>query len=186
MVAGEDGLLDTFTELGLSGLAFDVREAPGLDLPAETGLSGNAVLRLGGVSSGKSGGKTGCCDRTLGLGELGRDVDVWLRPFDRTRAVETERFGADGEVDTGFLRVGVDGREFDRVVGKLKLPGICGLELGVEGLGLWDERVRSLEEIVGAERDLAGVEDREEVVRVEGVEGLEVDEERVLGEDGLI
>ena len=108
MVAGEDGLLDIFTELGLSGLAFDVREAPGLDLPAETGLSGNAVLRLGGVSSGKSGGITGCCDRTLGLGELGRDVDVWLR-FDRTRAVEMERFGADGEVDTGFLRVGVDG-----------------------------------------------------------------------------
>ena len=53
-------------------------------------------------------------------------------------------------------------------------------------MGLWDERVRSLEEIVGAERDLAGVEDREEVVRVEGVEGLEVDDERVLGEDGLI
>jgi len=186
VLAGEDGRLEMLPELGLSELAFDVIEAPGLDLPAETGLSGNDVLRLGGVSSGKSGGTRGCCDRTLGLGELGWDVVVWLRPFDRTRAVETERFGPDDEVDTGFLRVGVDGREFARVVVRLKLAGICGLELGVEGLELWDGRVRSVEEIVGAERDLAGVEDREEVVRLEGVEGLEVDDERVLGEDGLI
>lgn len=135
LVAGEDDLLDKFTELGLSGLlAFDPKAAPGLDLPAETGLSGNDVLRLGGVSCGKSQGITGCCGRTLGLGELGRDVDVWVRPFDRTRPVETERLGVDEEVDTGFRRVGVDGREFDRVEGKLKFAGICGLEVGVEGL----------------------------------------------------
>lgn len=176
---GEDGRLGKLTELGLSVVTFDVREAPGLDLPAETGLSGNVVLRLGGVSRGKSGGITGCSDRILGLGELGRDVDVWLRPLDRTRPV-----GGDS-VDTGFLLVGVDGREFDRAVGKFKLAGICGRELGVEGRELWVGRDLSLEETEGDDRDLEGVEDREEDVRVEGVEGLEVDEERA-GEDGLM
>lgn len=40
--------------------------------------------------------------------------------------------------------------------------------------------------MVGVERDLEGVEDREDDVRVEGVEDLEVDDERVMGEDGLI
>lgn len=43
-----------------------------------------------------------------------------------------------------------------------------------------------MEEMVGVERDLEGVEDREDDVRVEGVEDLEVDDERVMGEDGLI
>lgn len=186
VVAGEDGLLDRLTELGDSGLVFDVRAAPGLDLPAETALSGNVVLKFGGASSRKSGGITDCCDRTLGLGELGRDVDVWLRPFDRIRPVATERLGVDEEVDTEFRRVGVDGREFDLVEGKLKLAGICGLELGVDGLEPWEGRVLSLEEMVGAERDLEGVEDREDDVRVDGVEGLEVDDERVIGEEGLM
>lgn len=165
---------------------FDIRLAPGLDLPAETGLSDNDVLRLGGVSSGKSGGITGCCDRILGLGELGRDVDVWLRPLDITRPVVTDMLGAGVELDDGLRRVGVDGREFDRVTGKLELAGICDLELGVEGLEFCDCRVLSLEETVDAERALEGVEDRDGVVRVEGVEGLAVDDDRVTGEDGLM
>lgn len=47
---------------------------PGLDLPADSGLSGNFVLKFGGVSFGKSGissGRTGA--RGRGFGELGRD-----------------------------------------------------------------------------------------------------------------
>ena len=43
----------------------------------------------------------------------------------------------------------------------------------------------SLEEIVEADRVLEGLEDREGVVR-EGVEGLDEDDERMMGEDGLI
>ena len=49
-----------------------------------------------------------------------------------------------------------------------------------------------MEEVVGAGRALEGVEDREgvegrdSVGRLDGVEGLAVDGERVMGEDGLI
>lgn len=39
---------------------------------------------------------------------------------------------------------------------------------------------------VGEGRDLEGVEERDDVVRTEGVEDLTPDEERVLGEDGLV
>lgn len=167
-------------------LTFEARPTPGLDLPAEIGLSVNDVLRLGGVSSGKSGGITGCCDRILGPGELGRDVDVWLRPLDITRPVETEMLGAAEEFDDGLRRVGVDGREFDRVTGKLELAEFCDLELGVEGLEFCDCRGLSPGETVGIERALEGVEDLEGVVRLDGVEGLEVDDDRVMGEDGLM
>ncbi|KAJ0955201.1 hypothetical protein HanPSC8_Chr01g0000151 [Helianthus annuus] len=48
---GDDGLL-VFV---FSTLPFTVKAAPGLDLPADTGLSGKLVLRFGGVSFGKSG-----------------------------------------------------------------------------------------------------------------------------------
>lgn len=60
------------------GSAFGVdlmpKAIPGRDLPADSGLSGNFVLRFGGVSFGKSGissGRTGA--RGRGVGELGRD-----------------------------------------------------------------------------------------------------------------
>lgn len=106
---GEAGRLATFTGDGGSSLPFTVRAAPGRDLPAESGLSGRVVRRLGGVSREKSGGITGCAGvRTLGLGELGRDSD---------RVAGDEGAGA-GERDGAELRrVGVDGREIDRLEG---------------------------------------------------------------------
>lgn len=57
---GEDALLGIFTGPVVSEFPFADRPAPGLDLPAESGLSGKVVLRFGGVSRGKSGGITGC------------------------------------------------------------------------------------------------------------------------------
>lgn len=160
---------------------------PGRDLPAESGLSGKVVLRFGGVSRGKSGGTTGCCgDRSRGPGELGRDAGAGVRPFERTRPAEVEGPEVGVTEGTGFRRVGVDGREFERVAVEFKFAGICALELGVEGLEFWDWRVLSIEELVGAGRTLDGVEGREVVGRADGVEGLAVDGERVSGEDGLM
>jgi hypothetical protein len=60
MAMGDDCLLGIFMGAGASEFPFMVRATPGRDLPAETGLSGKVVLRFGGVSSGKSGGTTGC------------------------------------------------------------------------------------------------------------------------------
>lgn len=74
VTTGDECLLGIFTDPVASGLLFIVRAAPGRDLPADTGRSGKVVLRFGGVSRGKSGGTIGCCDRTRGLGELGRDA----------------------------------------------------------------------------------------------------------------
>lgn len=75
MTTGDECLLGVFTELVVSWFAFMVTELPGLDLPAETGLSGKVVLRFAGAPRGKSGGTTGCCEGwTRGLGELGRDA----------------------------------------------------------------------------------------------------------------
>lgn len=54
-----------------------------------------------------------------------------------------------------------------------------GLEL-CSGLGF------SMEELVGDGRALEGVEDLDGVEREDGVEGLAVDEVRVLGEEGLM
>lgn len=91
--------------------------APGRDLPAETGLSGNVVLRFGGVSRGKSGGTTGCGGgRTRGLGELALDVGAELRPFNGTRPAEFDDGDGDGD-GSELLRVGVEGRDNDRVDG---------------------------------------------------------------------
>lgn len=110
------------------------RAIPGLDLPADIGLSGNFVLRLGGVSLGKSGissGRTGALGRVFG--ELGRDdgadegaefrpllaagrlTDVKLlmlepRPTEGERPID----GADERV-AGW-RVGVDDRELERLI----------------------------------------------------------------------
>ena len=49
--------------------------------------------------------------------------------------------------------MGVDGRELDRAVEEFKLAGICGLELGVDGLEVWDVRVLSMEELVRCIQD---------------------------------
>lgn len=162
---------------------------PGLDLPAERGLSGKVVLRLGGVSWGKSGRLIGCGGgRKRGLGELGLEVDPTLRPFeDNPRPPETEDV-VDGEREgVRLLRVGVDGLEGGRMVGEVKFPGVCGRELGVEGLEFWEGLVGlSLEAVVGDGRVLEGVEARDGVVRVDGVESLAVEEERLVGVDGLM
>lgn len=43
-----------------------------------------------------------------------------------------------------------------------------------------------MEELVGVGRVLEGVVDRDCVCRADGVEGLDTEEERVMGEDGLM
>lgn len=75
MIAGTDIF---FTGAERTGSAFGVdltpKATPGRTLPAESGRSGNLVLRFGGVSLGKSGisrGRTGARGRVFG--ELGRD-----------------------------------------------------------------------------------------------------------------
>lgn len=126
-----------FTGAEVTGSAFRGDLAPipipGRALPAESGLSGSFVLRLGGVSLGKSkisSGLTGARGRAFG--EPGRDdgadegaearprlatnlaLDVKLllleiRPTEGERAMS----GADGRM-TGW-RVGVDDRELERL-----------------------------------------------------------------------
>lgn len=87
------------TEACVSGFGFKVAElAPGRDLPAETGLLGNVVLRFGGVSRGKSGGTTSSWGREL-------------RPFNGP--VDKEAVVGDGDGNK-WRRVGVEGREGDR------------------------------------------------------------------------
>lgn len=183
---GDDCLLGRLA-VGVSMFPFTVKAAPGLDLPAESGLSGKVVRRFGGVSSEKSGGTIGCDGgRTRGLGELGRDRDGALRPFDIARPVEIEGPG-EGDIEGAELRrVGVDGLEADRMTGEVRFAGICGLEFGVEGLEFWDGLDLSMEEVVGAGRALEGVEDRDGVEREDAVEGRAVDEERVVGVEGLM
>lgn len=134
VIAGTDIF---FTGAEVTGSAFRVdlapKPIPGRALPAESGLSGSFVLRLGGVSLGKSGissGLTGARGRVFG--ELGRDdgadegadirsrlaaerpLDVKLLlpeilPTEGERAMD----GADGRM-TGW-RVGVADRELERV-----------------------------------------------------------------------
>lgn len=124
----DDCLLVKFEGVWASIFAFEVTlTEPGLDRPAESGLSGGKLVRrLGGASRGKSGRTKGAVVRGRELGELGRDEgavglvcllgelgrddddEVGKRPFD----VEAgERLGVDSG---GFLRVGVDGLETDR------------------------------------------------------------------------
>lgn len=183
---GDDCLLGTTTAAGVSNFPFTTTAAPGRDLPAEIGLSGKVVLRFGGVSRGKSRGIIGCGGgRTRGLGELGLDVGAGLRPFER-RPAEGEGLDAGDKEGNECRRVGVDGREGVRAAGELKFAGICGLELGVEGLELATDRGLSMEELVGTERVLEGVEGRDRDGREVGVEGLAVDGERVMGDDGLL
>lgn len=185
---GDDCLLGTTTAAGGSGFPFIETTAPGRDLPAEIGLSGKVVLRFGGVSRGKSGGTTGCGGgRIRGLGELGLDEGAELRPFDRTRPAEGEGLDAGDKEGNELRRVGVDGREFGREACEFKFAGICGLVLlGVKGLELCTDRGFSMEELVEVVRGLEGVVDRDSDGREVGVEGLAVDGERVMGEDGLV
>lgn len=93
----------------------------------------------------------------------------------------------DDKVGGGFLRVGVDGRDTVRGADEFMVAGICDLaELGVEGLEVWDGlAVLSTDVVGGPGRVLDGVEDREETERLDGVDGLVIDEERV-GVDGLV
>jgi len=107
---------------------------PGRDLPADSGLSGNFVLRFGGVSFGKSGissGRTGA--RGRGFGELGRDdgadegaefrpllaadqdTDVKLLMLE-LRPAEGERPIAGADERIAGWRVGVDDRELERLI----------------------------------------------------------------------
>lgn len=210
---GDGCLRGTLLGVGFSTFPLTVRATPGLDLPAESGLSGNVVRRFGGVSSEKSGRIIGCGrGRTRGLGELGRDNVAALRPLDGIRPIDIESpvSGDKGVVDgdkegAEFRRVGVDGREADLVAGVFKFAGIDGLEFGVEGLEFGDGLVLSMEVVVVVGRPLEGVEDLDATGRADGVEGLAVEEdiedrdegveglaveveieERVAGEDGLI
>lgn len=174
-----------------SGLALAMLLPPtGLDLPADIGLSGRDVLRLGGVSRGKSASTIGCCGvfLTLGPGELGLDNEGPVRPFDAARPPEIVGPDvADNEVDDGLRRVGVEGREFGlEAIIFGELAESCGLEVGVDGLELRDGLALSMDELDDPGRILDGVEDRDaEEVRV-GVEGLAEDEERELGNEGLM
>lgn len=191
---GDGCLLGKLAE-GFSTFPFTVTATPGLDLPAESGLSGNVVRRFGGVSREKSGRIIGCGGGLIRvLGELGRDDVTAVRPFDGTRPTEAEgaaagdKEGAAAGDERGaeFRRVGVEGREADLVAGLLKFAEIWGLEVGVEGLEFWDGLVLSMEELVSDGRALEGVEDRDDAGRADGVEGLAVDEERAVGVDGLV
>lgn len=91
--------------------------------------------------------------------------------------------------------MGVEGRESGRTVGEfeLKFPGVCGREFGVEGRVICEDLVivvvvRSFEVVVAGDgRLLEGVEPRDGVVRVDGVDDLvAVVEERLVGVDGLM
>lgn len=180
LAIGDGCLLDmvTVSEFGFEGR---VTAEPGRDLPAETGLSaGNVVLRFGGVSRGKSGGKIGWC--------LGDE----LRP--------TRVAGGDGD-GSEWRRVGVEGRESDREV--CEFAGMddddddgLEVELGVDDLETCGRGVLVLFVIVSVDDELVGLEsergstilggvDDVVVEREVGVEDLAADGERVMGEDGL-
>lgn len=108
-----------------SGFPFEVRATPGLDLPADIGLSGKVVLRFGGVSSEKSGSTIGCGGaRTRGPGELGRETEAAVFPFVRLRPPGVE--GPEtGEYDgVEFRSVGVDGLDVVRGAGEFRLAEI--------------------------------------------------------------
>lgn len=88
-----------------------VKEPPGLDLPAEIGLSGKVVLRFAGMSRRKSGSTTGFCKgQTRGIGELDRDAGAAPWPFKTMRPAEGETPASE---DVEFRRVGVVEREFE-------------------------------------------------------------------------
>lgn len=87
VTTGDDCRLETLALFIVgSAFPFEVRATPGLDLPADIGLSGKVVRRFGGVSSEKSGSTIGCGGaRTRGPGELGRESEAAGFPFVRLR-----------------------------------------------------------------------------------------------------
>lgn len=127
MTTGDDCLLGT-EELFVVGSTFPLaaRDAPGLDLPADIGLSGKDVRRFGGVSWGKSGGTIGCgVDRSRGPGELGRETDaLLLRPFWRLRPPGVEGKETVDKDGVMLRRVGVDGLDVIRGAGEFMLVEI--------------------------------------------------------------
>lgn len=188
MTTGEDDCLrGGFAGPAVSEFARTVRATPGRDRPAETGRSGRVVLRFGGTSSGKSGSTMGCGGtRARGPGELARDAGAELRPFaGGIRPTEEER-EAGVKVCVGFRRVGVDGRELDRIVEEFKFAGICGRAVGVEGRGFGDGRVLySLGELTDG-RVLEGVADLTGIERAVGANSLaeDVKVDRDVGVEG--
>lgn len=189
VTTGDNCLLGTLAVFTTGSVfPFAVRATPGLDLPADIGLSGKVVRRFGGVSSGKSWSTIGCGGaRTLGPGELGRETEAAGRPLVRLRPPGVEGPDTGDKDGAEFRRVGVDGRDVVRGAGEFKLAEICGLEVGVDGLEFWDGLgLLSIEEVLCAGRGLEGVEDLDRDGREEGVEGLVIDEERLVGVDGLI
>lgn len=189
MTTGEEDLRGGFTGPAVSEFVRPVTATPGRDLPAETGRSGSVVLKLGGTSRGKSGSTIGCGEaRVRGAGELALDAGAELRPFAGwTRPTDDERPVAGAKAGVEFRRVGVDGREFDRVAVEFKFAGICGRAVGVEGRGFWDGLILlSLEELVDG-RVLEGVDDLDGTARAAGADDLAADvkDERVVGVEGL-
>lgn len=184
-----DGCLQTEVEVLVdSTFPFTVRPTAGLDLPADSGLFGKVVSKFGGVSSEKSGRAIDCGGaRTRGTGELGRDTEATFRPFGMVaRPLEAKGPEAGDRDGAGLRRVGVDGLDEDRTAGELKFVGTCGLEVGVEGRELTDGLSLSEEDVLGEARGLEGVEGLEAVERAVGVDGLVIDELRLVGVDGLI
>lgn len=59
LTIGDECLLCKFPAFGISTAPLTEAGAPGLDLPADSGLSGNEVRKFEGVSSEKSGGTIG-------------------------------------------------------------------------------------------------------------------------------
>lgn len=111
-----------------------------------------------------------------------------LRPFVDSPRVTEGKDEVEGEREgVNVLRVGVADLEGGRTVGedevKDEFPGVCGREVGVEGLVVFPEGLVGLSE-VGVGRVLEGVEGLEDddVRVVDGVEGLVV----LVGVEGLM
>lgn len=183
LLTGDGCRLGKVPAIGVSILALTETAAPGLDLPADSGLFGSVVLKFDGVSSEKSGGTIGWGVRlTGGSGELGRDIEATVLPLVTARLEDADITG-DWDIEGAvFLRVGVEALDVDRGEGELKFAGIWGLELGVEGLEFWD----GLEVVFGAGQALEGVEGLDNVGREVGVEFLAEDEERLEGVEDRI
>lgn len=111
--------------------------APGLPLVAESGLSGNVVLKFGGVSNEKPGMSDGFHGLDLAVGDVPRDEGGFLDGVGIALATGEE--GLTWEI-VGFVdgalaevigrRVGV--ADLDIVLG----GGTVGLEVGVEDLAV--------------------------------------------------
>lgn len=137
--------------------------APGLPLVADSGLSGNVVLRLGGASSEKPGISDGFHGLDLTVGEVPRDGTGCLEV---TRACCLDVTGA------GCLDITGAGLEFEEILTEEadilgSLDGVDGLRVGVDALDV-DLEGGKVGLLVGVE-DLAvdldkGVEDLDGIV----------------------